>query len=231
MRLFICVLLLISPALPATKVFLRNVQSPIQPVSGTGNCCFKFLTMNNTQGAALATLVTTTSTGPVAAGPFPLGGGSITDTTGTGTRMLFISQPLSAGVTIAGTITPNIYCLESVATANAGFRYQVLRWDALSGGIANNLGLSANDGVAECGTTATLTTAPTMTPTSTVFNTGDRIVLVIYIDDATATTMAAGNMTIDYNAATGGDGDSYLSFTETITFAAESNNARSIPGN
>ena len=73
-------------------------------------------------------------------------------------------------------------------------------------------------------------TAPTLEPTSTAFVTGDRIVIVLYNDDANGTTEASGRtFTIHVAAATGVDGDTYLSFTETITFSADSNNGRVIP--
>ena len=69
-------------------------------------------------------------------------------------------------------------------------------------------------------------TAPTLTPTSTDFVAGDRIVIAIYNDDGNGVTEASGrNWTLDYNAGAGVDGDTYLSFTETIGFNADSNNA------
>ena len=49
-------------------------------------------------------------------------------------------------------------------------------------------------------------------------------------DDGNGVTEAHGrNWTLDYGAGTGVDGDTYLSFTETITFSADSNNARPVP--
>jgi hypothetical protein len=104
--------------------------------------------------------------------------------------------------------------------------YQVLRWDVSAGGIVKSLGLSAHQGLTEWGTSAAVRTAPTLAPSSTAFNTGDRIVILIYNDDPAAVTEASGRTwTVDYDAATGVNGDSYLSFTETITFSADSNNA------
>ena len=89
-----------------------------------------------------------------------------------------------------------------------------------------SLGTSAHQGLTEWGTSAAVRTAPTLAPSSTAFNAGDRIVILIYNDDAASVTEAAGrNWTLDYDAATGVNGDSYLSFTETITFSADSNNA------
>jgi hypothetical protein len=82
--------------------------------------------------------------------------------------------------------------------------------------------------VTEWGTSAAVRTAPTLTPTSTAFNAGDRIVIVIYNDDGNGVTEASGrNWTLDYDAGTGVDGDTYLSFTESLSFSADSNNAPS----
>lgn len=144
--------------------------------------------------------------------------------------MLWFSAPLSAGVTISGTITPNIWGYESNNACNCGFRYEVLRWDVQRGGIVSSLGISTGDATTEWGTSAQVRTAPTLTPTSTAFNIGDRIVIVMYNDDASGVTEASGrSWTLDYNGATGVDGDSYLTFTETISFSADTNNARPIP--
>ena len=98
------------------------------------------------------------------------------------------------------------------------------------GGIVSSLGISTDNGATEWGTSAAVRTTPTLSPTSTAFGTGDRIVVVIYNDDGNGVTEGSGRTwTLDYDAATGVDGDSYLSFTETISFSADSNNARPVP--
>lgn len=156
--------------------------------------------------------------------------GHILTKTAGGTRTIWISDPLSSGVTISGTITPNLWGLESAIQCNCGARYEVLRWSVAAGGIVSSLGISTDSGLTEWGTSAAVRTAPTLTPTSTAFATGDRIVIVIYNDDGNGVTEATGrNWTLDYDAGTGIDGDSYLSFTETFSFSADSNNARPIP--
>lgn len=224
--LIIVAFLLVMPSFAEaqTKMWLRFINSTIQPTTPIPGYLYRRIM--NVQPSGINTYVTTMVTGPITGQAFP----SADIMYQTNQPTLLISPPLSAGVTIAGTITPNIWCLESVATANAGFRYQVMRWSVATGGIVSSLGISADDGVAECGTVAAVRTAPTLTPTSTVFVTGDRIVIIIYRDDATATTAGTGTMTIDYNAATGVDGDSYFNFTETMTFITEANNGRAIPG-
>jgi hypothetical protein len=59
---------------------------------------------------------------------------------------------------------------------------------------------------------------------------GDRIVMVVYNDDGNGVTEANGrNWTLDYDAGTGVDGDTYLSFTETVSFASDTINGRPVP--
>ncbi len=186
---------------------------------------------NTTNGSSMKTLVTNSVTGPVTGQYFPVATANyiVTSTAG-GARRFYMSAPLSAGVTISGTITPNIYGLESNVACNCGLRYEVLRWSVAQGGIVSSLGISTDDGFTEWTTSATLKTTPTLTPTSTAFAVGDRIAFLFYSDDANGTTEASGRtFTIDYDAATGGDGDTYLSFTETLSFSSDTNNGRSIP--
>lgn len=205
----------------ATKVFLHDASSPIQQ-SGDFTC----RKADSTQGSALVTAVTNSIAGAVSSQYWPSGtaGHIITKTAG-GTRTIWVSAPLSSGVTISGTITPNLWGLESAVQCNCGARYEVYRWSVATGGIVNSLGISSDGGVSEWGTGAAVRTAPTLTPTSTTFNAGDRIVIVIYNDDGNAVTEAsARTWTLDYDAATGVDGDTFLSFTETISFSADSNN-------
>lgn len=223
MRLLI--LLLIAAQLPAaTKVFLKEASSLIQPSPS-----FVFRKANNTQGASLQTAVTNTIAGNVTGQywPSPTAGHIITKTAA-GTRTVWLSDPLSAGVTISGTITPNIWGLESATAANAAHRYEVMRWSVQVGGVVSSVGISSDGGMTEYGTSAAVRTGPTTAPTSTAFITGDRILILIYNDDGNGVTETAASrtVTLDYDAGTTVNGDTYLSFTETITFSADSNNAR-----
>ena len=214
------------PAQAATKVFLHDAVSK-GLIPGGGDISFR--QANSTQGSSKVTAVTNSISGAVTGQYFPSGtaGHIITKTAG-GTRTIWVSDPLSSGVTISGTITPNLWGLESAAQCNCGARYEVLRWSMATGGISSSLGVSTNDGVTEWGTAAAVRTAPTLTPTSTAFNTGDRIVIIVYNDDGNAVAQASGRTwTLDYDAGTGVDGDTYLSFTETISFSSDSNNAPS----
>jgi hypothetical protein len=185
-----------------------------------------FRLANLTAGTTKVTTTTNSIAGPVSGQYWPSATTShiVTKTAG-GTKTIWISAPLSSGVTISGTITADLWGLESNDACNCGFRYEVLRWSKASGGIVSSLGISANDGATEWGTTAAQR-LPTLTPTSTAFVTGDRIVIVIYNDDGNAVTEATGyTWTLDYDYLQGNDGGSYFAFAETFTFTADSNNA------
>ena len=214
------------PAQAATKVFLHDAASQGIIRGGTD---ITLRQANSTQGSSKVTAVTNSVAGAVSGQYFPSGttGHIITKTAG-GTRTVWISDPLSSGVTISGVITPNLWGLESAIQCNCGARYEVLRWNVATGGISSSLGVSTDGGVTEWGTTAAVRTSPTLTPTSTTFNAGDRIVIAVYNDDGNGVTEASGrSWTLDYDASTGVDGDTYLSFTETISFSSDSNNAPS----
>jgi hypothetical protein len=175
--------------------------------------------------------ITASAAGPLTGHYFPISPGtSYYYRSGAGYRLIWYSAPLSSGVTISGTITPNIWGYESAVQCNCGFRYEVLRWSVAQGGIVSSLGISTDNGATEWGTSAAVRTTPTLTPTSTGFVTGDRIVIVMYNDDANGVTEASGRtFTLDFNGATGVNGDTYLSFTETLSFSSDTNNGRSRP--
>lgn len=217
---------LLTPAFCATKVFLHDAQSKIVP-----NSSFLYKLADGTQGTAKVTVVTNSIAGAVTGQYWPSAttGHIVTKTAG-GTKTIWFSAPLASGVTISGTITPNLWGLESAAQCNCGARYQILRWSAATGGIVSSLGISTDSGVTEWGTSAAVRSAPPLTPTSTALSAGDRIVMVIYNDDGNGVTEASGRTwTLDYDAGTGVDGDTYLSFTEAISFSADSNNAPPLP--
>ena len=208
----------------ATKVFLHDATAAIQQSPD-----IVFRLANSTQGSTKVTTTTNSIAGPVSGQYWPSATTShiVTKTAG-GTKTIWISAPLSSGVTISGTITPNLWGKESNSNCNCTARYEVLRWSVATGGIVSSLGISTDGGVTEWGTTVAVRTTPTLTPTSTAFVAGDRIVIIIYNDDGNGVTEGNGRTwTLDYHGATpGADGDTYLSFTESITFSADSNNAR-----
>jgi hypothetical protein len=207
----------------ATKVFLHDATAAIQQSPD-----IVFRLANSTQGSAKVTAVMSSLAGPVTGQYWPSGStGHIMTKTAGGTKTIWISAPVSGVVYVSGTITPNLWGLESNNSCNGGARYEVLRWSVATGGIVSSLGISTDNGVTEWGTSAAKRTAPTLTPTGMYFYVGDRIVIVIYNDDGNGVTEGNGRTwTLDYDGAAGVDGDSYLSFTESISFSADSNNAR-----
>ena len=218
-------LLAVASCFATQKVFLKDAASAIIP-----NGDFLYKVASATQGSSVQTCVTNTIVGDILGQYWPstTAGHIITKTAG-GTRTIWISAPLSAGFTISGLITPNIRGLESATTANAAFQYEVLHWKVNTGGIEKMAGAqSGDDAVSEWTASETVKTAPQVQPTSNnVFVTGDRIVIIIYNDDGTAVaeTASARTMTIFYDGGTGATGDSYLLFTENLTFSADTNNA------
>lgn len=124
------------------------------------------------------------------------------------------SAPLAAGVTISGSATFNLWARESDMTANAAVNVRLWKADAATGAITN---FYTTTRTTELGTSLGAENY-TFTPTSTTFNAGDRIGLSVFMDDAG--TMGSGfSLYIAWNNGTaGGTGDSYITFTETLSF-------------
>ena len=128
----------------------------------------------------------------------------------------FISEPLSADFTISGTVTFNIWGLESAMTNNAGFRVIVERLDSQLN-IASTIVASTRG--TELGTVNAVNNW-TATPTSTNMLRGDRLrIRVIAID--TGGTMAAASQGVTMSSdgpTTAAAGDTYVQFNENLTF-------------
>jgi hypothetical protein len=130
----------------------------------------------------------------------------------------FISLPLAADVTIAGSITVNYWGRESV-DANAVIGVVVDSVDctsALKAQIAK--GASTTELAILTGSYAV--SNYTLTPTSTLVRKGERLRVRFYMDDHSSGNMiAAATIAAAYaGAAAGVSGDTYLTFAETITF-------------
>lgn len=126
----------------------------------------------------------------------------------------FLTQPLSADFTLSGTISCNIWGMESNMNNNAapGVNVQVLRSD----GTVVDIGTSAY--ATELGTASSLHSF-TITPTSTALNKGDRLRVRVFFREATATSMAGGTASLRYASPTASvDGDTWVEFTENLTF-------------
>ena len=97
-----------SPSTAATKVFLHDASSAISLGPG-----YLVKRANSTQGSSVQTAVINSVAGLVTGQFWPSTNAAhiLTKTAG-GTRVVWISDPLAAGVTISGTITPNLWGLE-----------------------------------------------------------------------------------------------------------------------
>ena len=145
----------------------------------------------------------------------------------------WISHPLDQAVTISGTITVNLWAVESSMNANVAINVVIERLDE-TGAIISTIAQSAR--TTELGNTDPPASAQnfTVTPTSTNMEKGDRIRLRIYGDDAG--TMGSGFTFKCYIHGTtaAANGDSYIEFTETFGFMTVSDydtaTAQTFPG-
>lgn len=155
-------------------------------------------------GGVLASSATATVAGPTT-------GVEAIDTT----PIQFISDPVSADVTISGTITFNIWAAESSMNANVAINVQVDKIAA--DGTITSIVKSAR--TTEVAITTRAVNNFTATPGAGVtVNKGERIRVRVFGDDAG--TMGSG-FTFNFSchaASAGIDGDTYVTFTETISF-------------
>ena len=183
----------------ASTFFLRSLASTL---GGAGQ-----LTASQKRGGASTTAITTTTAS----------GTNIPVTTSAGGQALtWFSEPMTAAVTISGSITVNIRGLESATTVNSGRGILIER--------TNTAGTVQSTIVAVTGVPSTITEftttdaangAATYTPTSTAMAIGERIKITLSIRNVG--TMAAGTATISYNGqASATTGDTYVTFTENI---------------
>ena len=133
----------------------------------------------------------------------------------------WISPPLSADATIAGTITLNFWSSESNMSANVAINavIEVIRAKTTTTRDSNTLvEIARSARVTEVAVTTRAVNNFTVTPTSTVVNRGDRLRVRVFGDDVG--TMASGfTFDLGYNGTSAAaDGDSFVTFTETFAF-------------
>jgi hypothetical protein len=128
--------------------------------------------------------------------------------------VFWVSPPLDADVTIAGSITFNLWAGESSMSANVAINAIIEKIDGATGAFTT---IHKTVRTAELGTTRAAANFAE-TPTSTACKKGDRLRIRVFGDDAG--TMASGyTFNFSHSGGTaGGDGDSYVTFTETIGF-------------
>ncbi len=134
----------------------------------------------------------------------------------------WLSPPVSADVTISGTITANIWAHESAMTANVAINVVI---DIIRSDASNTIvQIVKSTNVVELGTSSAAVNFTTgMTSgsyTAQTLNRGDRLRIRVFGDDSTAATMASGaTFTIQWRGSTAGaGGDSYVTFTENFSF-------------
>lgn len=178
-----------------TDFFLRDSASGLGGAGQRG--------LSQKRGRANVNTVTTTTAG----------GTNITVTaTAGGQALSWFSEPITAAVTISGTVTPNIFGAESANTVNAGAGILIER--------CNNAGVVQSTIVADTafGTEyATGLSARTanLTPTSTAMAVGERIKVTVKVRNVG--TMGAGTVTVSTNGPqVNGTGDTWVRFAEDI---------------
>ena len=191
----------------ATQLFCVNIMpSATQRVAGTGwysgSGGGPAGILRTTRGSGVTSQDATTTTGPTA---------------GVDIAGEFVTEPVSADVTISGVITANIWAAENNMSANVAINFvvEVLRADGTSATIVR----SAR--VTEVAVTTRAVNNFTATPGAGVLvNKGDRIRVRFFGDDAG--TMAAGfSFQVGYSGTTAAaDGDTYITFTENFSFMA-----------
>jgi hypothetical protein len=185
----------------ATKLYLRDT---------TRNGIGSFRDMNTTPGPSLKTAVVNTAASGTNIQWTKTAGGAV---------MEWISGRVPAGgFTLSGTITANIWALESNMNANAGGRLRYYKRTAA--GVETEFATSPADDGVEFGTAAAVMNW-TEVPTSTAFAEDDRIIARYFITNVG--TMATGfTCTLDYDGPTNAaDGDSWFQINETVAFKAE----------
>jgi len=202
----------------ATQLFLRKTITAATVHLGTNNATLSGVTRGweakqllTTRGSGVEALSTRTVTGPT---------NGVEVSPGTNDRQYeWITEPVSADVTISGAVTGNIWASESNMSANVAINFVVDVIRATDNAIVQ---IVKSARVTEVAITTRAVNNFTATPGAGVtVNRGDRIRVRIFGDDAG--TMASGftfNVGVDGTSAAA-DGDTYITFTETFGFESD----------
>ena len=124
----------------------------------------------------------------------------------------WISPPLAQAVTLSSAETCNLWVKTS---STSGAPKSICRIYKYSGGTSTQIGTATST---HTQTTSIANDSFTVTPTSTAFAIGDRIGEAVFV----SSTSATGTETLDHAGKTSGsDGDSYVSYAETLSFQNE----------
>jgi hypothetical protein len=202
----------------ATKIFLLDAASDYQTgvkdpllTGAAGSWLGKSL------GLAAGSTATATTTGTVA-GPTV---GIEVNASGSPPANYWLSPPLATAVTIAGSITWNIWGRENSASANVAINGRLEVVDGATGAITLIDQTARTTELAVSTTTFSVNNFAETPVAGVVCKKGDRLRVRIFGDDAG--TMATGfTFDINYNGPTAAaTGDTWLQITETVTFATE----------
>jgi hypothetical protein len=197
----------------ATTLFLLSAvatnYSGAEDLGAQGNGAHTTFALGTARGAGLTNATTNTLTGP---------------TTGievqvSASRAVWISEPVSADVTISGTITANIWASENNMSANVAINVYlyILRADGSKQLIVQST--RTTELAVTTNAVNNFTTGMTSGAyTGQTLNRGDRLCVIVFGDDAGV--MATGfTFQLGYNGATGAaDGDTFITLTENLTF-------------
>lgn len=140
---------------------------------------------------------------------------TVTATAG-GQALSWFSEPITAAVTISGTVTVNIRGLESANAVNAGRGILVERCNnagTVISAILNDVTVPTT--ITEYTTGDAANGAATYTPTSTAMAVGDRIKVTLKVRNVG--TMGAGTVTNSHDGpAVNAAGDTWVRFNEDI---------------
>lgn len=201
----------------ATQLFLRTSTSPDSAsvgwhlgeqgtlISGTTVSWLANVLLTSRGSAAQTFTAQNTVAGPTTGVDLGVSGTLATD---------WCSLPLTADVTISGTITFNVWASENNMSANVAINVLVEKISRT--GVITTIVKTAN--VVEVAVTTAAANNFTATPTSTAMTKGDRIRVRLFGDDAG--TMGTGfTFTASYNGPTAAAaGDTYVTFTENLSF-------------
>lgn len=152
---------------------------------------------------------TSTVTGPTA--------GIQANVKGAATPVTWFTNPLNA-VTIAGTISINLWMDESTGGANVGAQLKVEWYDG-AGTTLNGTVLNSEQG-SELAVGGLVVVTWTASPTSSALAAGDRLKITVLGNDAGGTMATGLTFRVGYGADisnAGFSGDTWVGFTETIT--------------
>ncbi len=191
----------------STKIYLTNIPSGLSGVSPSPLLA-TIGTRGSTASASSISIASTATTAGTTTNNMTLLGG--------GTTALWITRPLSAAVTVAGTLGINFWSQESAATALAGVDFQIFRYNSTLSVIGSTAVATSSINVHAVSGTATRTFV-TLLPTSTAFSVGDRIAILGNVNPSQGVEAASQSVQMDFNGLTqGADGDTWIEFNEDI---------------